>query len=143
MYTASGSAYGGRMGLMGAFVRDGYLAIIDSGMFASYGEVVEGFAVLAYQDPNQTSYSGLIDMVTNMLLVRPDLDPNPIVDGRDMATSSTDAATSAALSNLDMFIRQGPDNWVESFDGYIMSTFEKARREVKVKNHLDLDAICK
>ena len=143
MYTASGSAYGGRMGLMGAFVRDGYLAIIDSGMFASYGEVVEGFAVLAYQDPNQTSYSGLIDMVTNMLLVRPDLDPNPIVDGRDMATSSTDAATSAALSNLAMFIRQGPDNWVESFDGYIMSTFEKARREVKVKNHLDLDAICK
>ncbi|MBR5568354.1 MAG: hypothetical protein IKW27_06395 [Bacteroidales bacterium] len=142
MYAASGSAYGGRMGLMGAFVGDGYLAIIDSGMYASYGEVIDGFAVIAYQDPNQTSYAGLIDMVTGMLLVRPDLDPDPIVSG-GQSEAAYSATTTSALMSLDMIIQQGPDNWVETFDGFVMSSFEKARKEVKVKNHLDLEAICK
>jgi hypothetical protein len=56
MYSESGSAFGGSMGLMGAFVQDGYLAIMDSGMYAQYGEVIDGFAVLAYQDANHKTY---------------------------------------------------------------------------------------
>lgn len=140
MYTAGGSAYGGRMGLLGAFVRDGYLSIMDSGNFAQYGEYVEGFAVIAYQDPNQTTYSGLIDLVTSILLVREDLDPDPIIDERKQQEDSEAASVQAsALRNLDVIIRQGPDNMVESFDGFIRSSFEKARSQVMPKNYLDLD----
>lgn len=140
MYTASGSAYGGRMGLMGAFVRDGYLAIIDSGMFADYGEVVDGFAVLAYQDPNHTTYTGLIDLVTSMLLVREDLDPDPILDERREEENAAEASASmAAAAGLDCIIRRGPTNYVESFDGFLKSSFEQARQQVRVKNYLDLD----
>lgn len=142
MYTATGSAYGGRMGLMGAFVRDGYLSIMDSGMFAEYGEYVEGFAVIAYQDPNHTTYSGLIDLVTSMLLVREDLDPDPIIDERRQQENGETASVQASsLRNLDVIIRQGPDNLVESFDGFIKSSFEKARSQVKPKNYLDLDKL--
>ena len=140
MYTASGSAYGGRMGLMGAFVRDGYLAIFDSGMFADYGEVVDGFAVLAYQDPNHTTYTGLIDLVTSMLLVREDLDPDPIIDERREEENAANASASvAAVMELDRIIKRGPANYVETFDGFLRTSFEQARQQVRVKNYLDLD----
>lgn len=138
MYTQSGGAYGGRMGLMGAFVQDGYLAFVDSGMFADYGEVVDGFAVLAYQDPNHKTYVGLIDMVTSILLVREDLDTDPIIDERKAESSEATSAQMSALWNLDMIIRQGPDNYVQTFDGFIKSSFEKARAQVKPKNYLDM-----
>ena len=139
MYTQSGGAFGGRMGLVGAFVRDGYLAFIDSGMFADYGEVVDGFAVIAYQDPNHKTYSGLIDMVTSILLVRENLDPDPIIDERKAAADAADSSTNAALHSLDRIIRQGPDNYVQTFEGFIESSFERARAEVKPKNYLNLN----
>ncbi len=138
MYTASGGAYGGRMGLVGAFVQDGYLAFMDSGMFADYGEVVDGFAVIAYQDAAQKTYAGLIDMVTSILLVREDLDPDPIIDERKAESSEASSAQMSALWNLDVIIRQGPDNYVQTFDGFIKSSFEKARAQVKPRNYLDL-----
>lgn len=141
MYTATGGAYGGRMGLVGAFVQDGYLAFVDSGMFADYGEVVDGLAVIAYQDPAQKTYAGLIDMVTSILLVREDLDPNPIIDERKAESSEASSAQMSALWNLDVIIRQGPDNYVQTFDGFIKSSFEKARAQVKPKNYLDLGNI--
>ena len=138
MYSANGSAFGGSMGLMGAFVQDGYLAIMDSGMYAQYGEVMDGIAVLAYQDPQKKTYAGLIDLVTSMLLVREDLDPNPIYDermdeGEDMSVAKN------ALSNLDQIIRRGPANYVETFEGFLRRSFEQARSQVQVKNYLDLD----
>ena len=139
MYTQSGGAFGGRMGLMGAFVQDGYLALMDSGMFADYGEVVDGFAVLAYQDANHKTYSGLIDMVTSILLVREDLDPNPIVDERKGTGDASDSAAKSTLNALDSIIRQGPDNYVQTFEGFIESSFEKARAQVKPKNYLNLN----
>ena len=139
MYTQSGGAFGGRMGLVGAFVQDGYLAFIDSGMFADYGEVVDGFAVIAYQDPNHKTYSGLIDMVTSILLVREELDPDPIIDERKAAADAADSSTKAALLSLDRIIRQGPDNYVQTFEGFIESSFERARAEVKPKNYLNLN----
>ena len=139
MYTQSGGAYGGRMGLAGAFVQDGYLAFIDSGMFADYGEVVDGFAVLAYQDPNHKTYSGLIDMVTSILLVREDLDPDPIIDERRGADAASDSSQKSAWNSLDRIIRQGPQNCVQTFEGFIESSFERARAEVKPKNYLNLN----
>ena len=139
MYTQSGGAYGGRMGLVGAFVQDGYLALIDSGMFADYGEAVDGFAVLAYQDPNHKTYSGLIDMVTSILLVREDLDPDPIIDERKGADAVSDSSQKSAWDTLDQIIRQGPQNSVQTFEGFIESSFERARAEVKPKNYLNLN----
>ena len=139
MYTQSGGAYGGRMGLVGAFVQDGYLAFIDSGMFADYGEVVDGFAVLAYQDPNHKTYSGLIDMVTSILLVREDLDPDPIIDERRGGGAASDSSEKSAWNALDQIIRQGPQNSVQTFEGFIESSFERARAEAKPKNHLNLN----
>ena len=139
MYTQSGGAFGGRMGLLGAFVQDGYLSLMDSGMFADYGEVVDGFAVIAYQDPNHKSYSGVIDMVTSILLVREDLDPNPIYDERREVNAASDYSTQAAWNALDTIIRQGPDNYVQTFEGFIESSFAKARAQVKPKNYLTLN----
>jgi hypothetical protein len=138
MYSASGSAFGGSMGLMGAFVQDGYLAIMDSGMYAQYGEVMDGIAVLAYQDPQRKTYAGLIDLVTSMLLVREDLDPNPIYDER-MEEGEDMSVAKNALSNLDQIIRRGPANYVETFEGFLKRSFEQARSQVQVKNYLDLD----
>jgi hypothetical protein len=138
MYSESGSAFGGSMGLMGAFVQDGYLAIMDSGMYAQYGEVIDGFAVLAYQDANHKTYSGLIDLVTSMLLVREDLDPNPIYDERaDESKGATVAMNS--LSNLDQIVKRGPRNCVESFEGFLLSSFDRARAQVRIKNYLDIN----
>ena len=139
MYTQSGGAFGGRMGLLGAFVRDGYLAFVDSGMFANYGEVVDGFAVLAYQDPNHKTYAGLIDMVTSILLVREDLDPKPIIDERKEADEDSDSVAKSTWTALDSIIRQGPDNYVQTFEGFIESSFAKARAQVKPKNYLNLN----
>ena len=139
MYTASGGAYGGRMGLLGAFVQDGYLAFVDSGMFADYGEYVDGFAVIAYQDANHKTYAGLIDMVTSILLVREDLDPNPVYDERRDNSESGAAADKSAFIALDNIFRQGPVNYVQTFEGFIESSFAKARSQVRVKNYLDLE----
>mgnify|MGYP003290928848 CR=1 FL=1 len=138
MYSANGSAFGGSMGLMGAFVQDGYLAIMDSGMYAQYGEVMDGIAVLAYQDPQKKTYAGLIDLVTSMLLVREDLDPNPIYDER-MEEGEDMSVAKNALSNLDQIIRRGPANYVETFEGFLKRSFEQARSQVQIKNYLDLD----
>ena len=138
MYSTNGSAFGGSMGLMGAFVQDGYLAIMDSGMYAQYGEEMDGIAVLAYQDPQKKTYAGLIDLVTSMLLVREDLDPNPIYDERAEEGEDLSVAKNA-LSNLDQIIRRGPTNYVESFEGFLSRSFEQARSQVKIKNYLDLD----
>lgn len=139
MYTESGGAYSGRMGLMGAFVQDGYLSIMDSGMFASYGEVVDGFAVIAYQDDTHKTYAGLIDLVTSMLLVREDLDPDPVIDERREDEAGAADSAKSAWTALDRIMRQGPTNYVETFEGFIQSSFEKARSQVVPKNYLDLD----
>jgi hypothetical protein len=73
-----------------------------------------------------------------MLLVREDLDPNPIYDERAEEGEDLSVAKNA-LSNLDQIIRRGPTNYVESFDGFLRSSFEQARSQVKIKNYLDLD----
>lgn len=140
MYSAGGSAFGGRMGLMGAFVQDGYLAIMDSGMFADYGEVIEGMAVIAYQDPNHTTYAGVIDIVTGMLLVREDLDPNPIYDERrEEKDNASTSAVKSYLSAYDSILRNGPKNYVETFETYLMKAVQGARTQVRIKNYLDVN----
>ena len=140
MYAASGSAYGGRMGLLGAFVQDGYLAIMDSGMYAEYGEVIDGFAVIAYQDPNHKTYAGVIDMVTSMLLVREDLDPDPIYDERRQEKAAASAASvSSYFSAYTETLRRGPQNCVETFETYLMKAIQTSRNQMRIKNYLDVN----
>ncbi len=140
MYSAGGSAFGGRMGLMGAFVQDGYLAIMDSGMFADYGEVIEGLAVIAYQDPNHKTYAGVIDMVTGMLLVREDLDPDPIYDERrEEKNNASQAAVQSYFSAYNETLRRGPQNYVETFETYLMKAVQSAHTQVRIKNYLDVN----
>ena len=140
MYAASGSAYGGRMGLLGAFVQDGYLAIMDSGMYAEYGEVIDGFAVIAYQDPNHKTYAGVIDMVTGMLLVREDLDPDPICDERSQERATASAASvTSYFSAYEQTLRRGPQNCVETFETYLMKAIQTSRQQVRIKNYLDVN----
>ena len=128
------------MGLMGAFVQDGYLAIMDSGMFADYGEVIDGFAVIAYQDPNHTTYSGVIDIVSGMLLVREDLDPNPIYDERhEEKYNASASAVQSYLSAYEQTLRRGPQNYVETFETYLAKAIQSSRMQVRVKNYLDVN----
>ena len=78
-------------------------------------------------------------MVTSILLVREDLDPNPVYDDRREYPEATATADMSAFTALDNIIRQGPANYVQTFEGFIESSFAKARSQVRVKNYLDLD----
>ena len=143
MYSDEGSAFGGTMGLMAGIINsDGYMVICDSGMYAKYGESFSGFAVLAYQDQAHKAYAGLIDLVSSILLVPAEKDPDPIIDERrEEELKEEEESKKSAIWNLDMIIRQGPTNNVESFDGFIMSSFEKAREQVTPKNYLNINEL--
>ena len=140
LYAESGALLLGREGLMGVFVQDGYLSIMDSGEWAKYGEVVDGYAVLAYQDANHTTYSGVIDIVTNMLLVREDLDPDPIIDERhEEKNNASEEAVKTYFAAYHELLRRGPQNYVETFDTYLMKVIQDSRRQVRIKNYLDVN----
>ena len=142
MYTQNGSAYGGMIGLMGGFVADGILAIVDSGQFAQYGEVCDGFALIAYSDMSHTVYTGLLEIVTEMLLIRPDLDDELIAkNGALVPESGNDGATvsMAQMAQFSNMIVRGPINCVETFDGFIQSAVEQIRSGKYYKNYLDMN----
>ena len=148
MYTASGSAYGGRVGLLGGYVSDGIFAIVDSGQFAEYGEECTGFALLAYADQSHTVSAGLIGIVTDMLLVRPDIDDKLIAENGMLITEEEDEdededdAKTVSMDQIGGFydlIVRGPVNNVESFDGFMKSAAEQIRSGRSVKNYLDLN----
>ena len=142
MYTQSGSAYGGMIGLMGGFVADGILAIVDSGQFAQYGEVCDGFALIAYSDMNHTVYTGLLEIVTEMLLIRPDLDDELIAKNGALVPESDDkndaTVSMAQMAQFSNMIVRGPINCVETFDGFIQSAVEQIRSGKYYTNYLDM-----
>ena len=145
MYTQSGSAYGGMIGLMGGYVDDGVLAIVDSGQFAQYGEVCDGFAIIAYSDMSHTVYTGLLEIVTEMLLIRPDVDDKLIAKNgallpEEKDNEGDDATVSMAqMAQFSKMMVRGPINKVESFDGYVKSAIEQIRSGKYYKNYLDMD----
>lgn len=145
MYTQSGSAYGGMIGLMGGYVDDGILAIVDSGQFAQYGEVCDGFAVIAYSDMSHTVYTGLLEIVTEMLLIRPDVDDRLIAKNGALLPEEEDeededaTVSMAQMAQFSNMIVRGPINKVESFDGYIKSVIELVRSGKYYKNYLDMN----
>lgn len=146
MYTQSGQAYGGMIGLMGGYVADGVLAIVDSGQFADYGEVCDGFALIAYSDMSHTVYTGLLEIVTEMLLIRPDLDDELVAKNGALLPKEDDEEedkdATISMSQMTQFrdlIVRGPINSVESFDGYIRSAIDQIRSGKYVKNYLDMN----
>ena len=148
MYTESGSAYGGMIGLMGGFVDEGILAIVDSGQFAQYGEVCDGFALIAYSDMSHTVYTGLLEIVTEMLLVRPDVDDalidknGALLPQEDDEDEDDDDKATVSMSQMAQFsnlIVRGPVNCVESFDGFVQSVIDQVRSGKHVRNYLDMD----
>lgn len=146
MYTQSGQAYGGMIGLMGGYVADGVLAIVDSGQFADYGEVCDGFALIAYSDMSHTVYTGLLEIVTEMLLIRPDLDDELVAKNGALLPKEDDEEedkdATISMSQMTQFrdlIVRGPINSVESFDGYIRSAIDQVRSGKYVKNYLDMN----
>ena len=143
MYTESGSAYGGMIGLMGGYIDDGIFAIVDSGQFAQYGEVCDGFAVIAYSDMSHTVYTGLLEIVTEMLLIRPDVDDALIAKNGALVSEQNgndDAkVTMAQMAQFSNLIVRGPMNCVETFDGFIRSTIDKVRSTKNYRNYLDMN----
>ena len=146
MYTQSGQAYGGMIGLMGGYVADGVFAIVDSGQFADYGEVCDGFALIAYSDMSHTVYTGLLEIVTEMLLIRPDLDDELVAKNGALLPKEDDEEedkdATISMSQMTQFrdlIVRGPINSVESFDGYIRSAIDQIRSGKYVKNYLDMN----
>lgn len=146
MYTQSGSAYGGMVGLLGGYVADGIFAIVDSGQFAEYGEVCDGFALLAYNDMSHTMYTGLLEIVTELLLIRPDVDDALIAANgeikREEKKDEDDEDATVSMSQMASFrdlIVRGPINNVESFDGFVRSVIDQVRSGKYYKNYLDLD----
>lgn len=125
-----GGAYGAYAGLMGGFVRDGYLAIVDSGEYSSYGLEFEGFLILAFGDENKSSVMGLIEMTTDILLVRSDLDPDPIRPATPKDDEDEDEVSMSQIRQFQGLVKQGPQNGVETFEGFLMSTIDRIRTAV-------------
>ena len=145
MYTQSGQAYGGMIGLMGGYVADGVLAIVDSGQFADYGEICDGFALIAYSDMSHTVYTGLLEIVTEMLLIRPDLDDELVAKNGALLPKEDDEEEedeTVSMSQMAQFynlIVRGPINCVESFDGYVRSAIDQIRSGKYIRNYLDMN----
>lgn len=126
LLSTDGGAYGASGGLMGGLVRDGYLALVDSGQFAAYGLEFEGFVTLAFNDENKKSFIGMIDITTDILLVRSDLDPNPIISEEDDETDEwDDEVTKDQIQQFRGLVRRGPLNGVETLEGFLMSTVDR------------------
>lgn len=140
LLSTDGGAYGASAGMMGGFVRDGYLAIVDSGQYSSYDLEFDGFAILAFSDENQNTFMGAIEITRDMLLVRSDLDPNPIVSEKDDEDEDDDKVTKQSIEEFRGLVKKGPDNLVETFEGFLMSTIDRIKQAVP-KSKLDWDTV--
>lgn len=130
LYGTDGGAYGAYAGLMGGFVRDGYLAIVDSGEYAAYDLAFDGMLILAFGDENKSSVLGLIEMTTDILLVRSDLDPDPIVSADSKDDEDESEVSMSQIRQFQGLVKQGPKNGVETFEGFLMSTIDRIRAAV-------------
>ena len=140
LLASDGGAYGASAGLMGGFVKDGYLAIVDSGQYSRYGLSFDGFAILAFSDENQSSFMGAIEITTDILLVRSDLDPDPIVGKTPEDEEDEDEVTKKDIEKFRGLVRKGPNNLVETFEGFLMSTIDRINSALP-ENKLDWDKV--
>lgn len=140
LLSTDGGAYGAYAGMMGGYVRDGYIAIVDSGEYASYGLEFDGFAILAFSDENQNQFMGAIDVTTDILLVRSDLDPDPIVGVEEDEEDEDETVTMDQIREFKGMIRKGPENLVETFEGFLMSVADRIKQAVP-ESKLDWETV--
>lgn len=140
LVSTDGGAYGAYAGMMGGYVRDGYLAIVDSGEYASYDLEFDGFAILAFSDENQNQFMGAIDITSDILLVRSDLDPDPIYEKNLDDEEDEDVVTMGQIHEFRGLVKKGPENMVETFEGFLMSVADRVRQAVP-KSRLDWDTV--
>lgn len=148
LYGSDGAAYNGFGGIVGAYVmKNGHecIAFLDSGAAANMGISFLGLALLGFEDSELTMLMGLLDMVESMILVNPEQDPDPIITGTiDYGDGTADSAvTEAQLSQFQRMARQEPVNYVETYNGRMMSLVDQIRAGGYVKNYLDVDSLKK
>lgn len=142
LYGSDGAAYNGYGGILGAYVeKQGKecIAFVDSGAAESMGITFNGLALLGFEDADFTIMLGLLDMVESMILVDPANDPDPIVNDTIDYGDGT-ASSSVSEEQLEMFQRMArmePVNYVETYNGHMMSLIDKIRAGGSVKNYLD------
>ena len=91
-------------------------------------------------------YTGLLEIVTELLLIRPDVDDALIAANgeikREEKKDEDDEDATVSMSQMASFrdlIVRGPINNVESFDGFVRSVIDQVRSGKYYKNYLDLD----
>ena len=74
---------------------------------------------LAFNDESKKSFIGMIDMTTDILLVRSDLDPDPIITEKEDETDEwDDEVTKDQIQQFRGLVRRGPLNGVETLEGF-------------------------
>lgn len=142
LYGSDGAAYNGYGGIVGAFVNkrgQDCIAFLDSSAAAEMGITFNGLAVLGFEDSDFTVLLGLLDMVESMILVDPDQDPDPIITGTIDYGDGESAEASVTEDQLALFqkmARQTPVNYVESYNGRMMSLVDQIRSKPSVRNYL-------
>lgn len=139
LYGTDGAAYNGYGGILGAYVNKKgkkCIAFVDSGAAASMGVTFNGFAVLGFEDADLTSMIGLLDMVESMILVDPNDDPDPIIDDSIDYGDQASAVTEDQLAMFERMARNKPTNFVETYEGGMMSLIDKIRQGGNVRNYL-------
>jgi hypothetical protein len=90
---------------------------------------------------NHTVYSGLLEIVTEMLLIRPDIDDELIAKNGTLLPETEDKDETVSMSQMAQFsnlIVRGPINCVETFDGFVRSAIDQIRSGKYYKNYLDM-----
>jgi hypothetical protein len=97
---------------------------------------------------SHTVYTGLLEIVTELLLIRPDVDDalvaqnGALLPKEDDEDEDEDEAETVSMSQMAQFrdlIVRGPINSVESFDGYIRSAVDQIRSGKYIRNYLDMN----
>lgn len=101
--------------LVGAYVEEGYLAFCCNPNYADYG--FDGLGLALFADEAFEEYAGGWQAVTNILLVDPEFD--------EENASASAAPSSADLARLNMSIKKGPANYVETRNGSMMSAIDR------------------
>lgn len=149
LYATNGSAYGGQGGLYGVFVRkagkDGAkkcISIMDSGMAAEAGinATFSGFALIGYEDSENTVSLGLLDLVESIVLVPKSDDPSPLYPPKKEEADEEDMEKAGLKMLYEMGRRGHSMNLVETTEGYMMSVIDRVRSQKDVHNYLDLES---
>lgn len=148
LFASDGAAYGGRGGLFGAFVRkdgkDGAkpcIAMMDSGLAESLGITFSGFAMLGYEDSDNTVALGLLDLVESIVLVPQSDDPDPVLPPEEDEADESDMATAGLKMLHDMASRKYHMNLVETEEGYMMSLIDRIETRKEIRNYFNMESV--